>query len=59
MVRRVAWIHADQAKAEEAIGVPLNSSALEILDRQKGKHSQFVFIRNDKPEPYNGISSKT
>ena len=59
LIRKVAWIYADQAKGGRPIGVPLNASALEILNRQKGKHRQFVFVRKDKAVPYNGISSKT
>ncbi len=31
--RRTAWIHADQAKARQAIAVPLNDIAMEILLR--------------------------
>jgi len=42
--RKVAWIHADQAKARKAIGVPLNSSALEVLRKQIGQH-QFLRIK--------------
>lgn len=41
--RRVAWIHADQAKAGEAIPVPLNADAMVALRRQEGKHERYVF----------------
>jgi len=41
--RRVAWIHADQAKARKAFGIPLNEEAMEVLLRQKGKHPVYVF----------------
>jgi integrase len=30
--RRVAWIHADQAKARKAISVPLNAEAVLVLN---------------------------
>jgi integrase len=47
--RRVAWIHADQAKARRPIHVSLNSTALEVLVRQLGKHPERVFTFNAKP----------
>jgi integrase len=50
MVRKVCWIHPDQAKARKAIHVPLNSSAMAVLFRQIGKHPQRVFT-------YRGIPS--
>lgn len=47
--RRAAWIHPDQAKAGRAIAVPLNSSAIEVVLRQRGKHPQFVFTYRGNP----------
>lgn len=47
--RKVAWIHADQAKARKAIGVPLNRSALEVLRGQIGQDLQFVFTYKGNP----------
>jgi integrase len=41
--RRVAWLFADQVKNGEDLHVSLNDTALEILDRRKGKHQEFVF----------------
>lgn len=41
--RRVAWIHADQAKAGKAIGIPLSDAATAILAAQQGKNEQWVF----------------
>jgi integrase len=49
MVRKVCWIHPDQAKARKAIHVPLNSSAMAVLLRQIGKHPQRVFTYRGKP----------
>lgn len=46
---RIAWIHPDQAKAGEAIGVPLNAEALMVLRQRSGKHAQFVFVYEGKP----------
>ena len=36
--RRTAWVHADEAKGGEAIGVPLNDEAMAVLHEEKGKH---------------------
>ncbi len=43
LIRKVAWIHPDQAKAKKAIGVPLNLDAALVLDRWKGRHKTHVF----------------
>lgn len=45
--RRVAWIHADQAKAGKAIAIPLSQDAVRVLIAQRGHHERWVF-------PYNG-----
>ena len=42
LVRRVAWIHPDQAKARRAIPVPLNAEAVVIVRKQLGKHPVYV-----------------
>ncbi len=47
--RRVAWIHADQAKAGKAIPVPLNVGAMAVLSRQVGKHPTRVFTFKGRP----------
>jgi integrase len=47
--RRVAWIHADEAKAGTAIGVPLNRDALLVLRSWVGKHPERVFTFKGKP----------
>ena len=44
-----AWIHADQAKARKAIGIPLNAEAILVLRRQVRKHPRFVFTHRGKP----------
>ena len=43
LVRRVAWIHPDQAKARRAIPVPLNNDAVLLLRQRLGKHPRYVF----------------
>ena len=49
LVRRLAWIHPDQAKARKAIAVPLNADAVLIVRRWLGKHSTHVFSFRGKP----------
>jgi integrase len=49
MKRCLAWVHPDQAKGRKAIAVPLNSDAIQILERQAGKHATRVFTYNKKP----------
>ncbi len=44
-----AWIHHDQAKAGQAIPVPLNSQALLLIREQMGKHLTHVFSFKGKP----------
>ena len=43
MIRRNAWIHADQAKTNRAFSVPLNDAAIDILKSRLGTHPRFVF----------------
>ncbi len=45
MQRRVAWIHPEDAKAGRAIGVALNDTACNVLKKQIGRHSQWVFVQ--------------
>lgn len=49
MERHVAWIHPDESKSGRAIGVPLNASALAVLQRRVGKHSDYVFTYQGHP----------
>jgi integrase len=49
MQRRVAWIHADQAKSRKAIFVPLNEAATAVIRRQIGKHDERVFTYRGNP----------
>lgn len=49
MQRRCAWIHADEAKGGEAIAIPLNEEAREIISSQLGKHPTHVFTYEGKP----------
>ena len=47
--RKVAWVHPDQAKARKAIAVPLNGAAIEVLERQRGRHTERVFTYEGAP----------
>ena len=47
--RRCAWIHADQAKGNKSIAVPLNNDAMVVLRSQIGKHETNVFTYKNKP----------
>lgn len=57
MARQAAWIHADQAKSRRAIGVPLNRTAMEVLQRQIGKHHRQVFT-NSNGEPVRALGHR-
>jgi integrase len=59
MKRRVAWIHADQAKAGQPIGVPLNDDAMTVLQARRGQHKQFAFANPDTGKPYVKASNKS
>lgn len=47
--RRMAWVHPDQAKARRAIPVPLNGEAIAVLQKQLGKHPDYVFTFRGAP----------
>lgn len=48
--RRVAWVHADQAKGGASFAVPLNADAVVCLRGQIGVHARWCFIGpNDGP----------
>ena len=49
LVRRLAWIHPDQAKARKAIAVPLNAEAVVTIRKNLGKHPTHVFVFQGKP----------
>jgi integrase len=49
LVRKIAWIHHDQAKARKAIAVPLNTEAADIIRGQIGQHRVKVFAYRGQP----------
>ncbi|MCR4304977.1 MAG: site-specific integrase [Gallionella sp.] len=57
--RKVAWIYADQAKAGQPIGVPLNEGAMAVLAKRLGIHEVFVFPCPDTGKPYHRASTES
>ncbi len=49
LVRSIAWVHADQAKAGKSLAVPLNASAMHVLKGQHVQHWKWVFPLNGRP----------
>lgn len=49
LARRTVWVHADEAKGCEAIGVSLNDEALAVLHAEMGKHPERVFTFRGRP----------
>ena len=47
--RSTAWIPGDKAKGKEDIHVSLSQLSVELLQRQLGKHQEFVFTYAGKP----------
>lgn len=43
LTRKMAWIHADQAKSRKPIGVPLTDIAVRVIQAQIGKHPKRIF----------------
>jgi acetyl esterase/lipase len=44
-----AWVSAAQSKSRRPIAVPLNATAVKVLRRQLGKHSERVFTCRGRP----------
>ncbi len=42
--RKVAWIHPEESKSGQAIGVALNDTACRVLRDQIGYHKRWVFV---------------
>ena len=47
--RGFAWIHPDQSKSGKAISVPLNNSAIAVLNEVSGDDSTYCFVYQGKP----------
>ncbi len=46
LARRIAWIYPDETKADNAIGIPLNQTAIRVLSERLGQHKTFVFTNS-------------
>lgn len=55
--RRVAWINPDESKSGRAIGIALNTTALALIQKQKGRHPEYSFTNSQRKHCF-GISSK-
>ncbi|MEC4683401.1 MAG: site-specific integrase [Nitrospirota bacterium] len=49
VVRKLLWIHADQAKGGKDLRIPLSDEAARILEGEKGKHEARVFTYKGRP----------
>lgn len=47
--RRVAWKHGDEVKNGDALGIPLNEEAMNVLRAQRFKHETYVFTYRGAP----------
>lgn len=56
LAQRHAWIPGWQSKNRRPISVPLNETALGVLERQRGKHPTRVFTFRGKP--VNSVNTK-
>lgn len=55
--RKVIWYHADETKSARALGCALNDVAMQIIQKQIGKHPQKVFTHS-KGKPVLAISHR-
>jgi len=49
IARRLAWVEAQDAKANKPIPVPLNADAIAVLKAQVGMHDEWVFPFDGRP----------
>ena len=47
--RGSAWVDATEAKGKRAIPVPLNADALQVIEEQRGRNSEWVFTYRGRP----------
>lgn len=55
--RKVYWLHSDEMKAAQALGVALNQTTVSVLERQMEKHKTFVSV-NKRGKPITEIDSR-
>lgn len=58
MKRRTAFLHPDQVKNREALGVRLNSDAMAVLEARKGMDKRWVFANEYSGKPLTKASNK-
>ncbi len=46
---KLAWVDSTETKSKKSISIPLNQSALSILEKENGKHPNCVFTYKGKP----------
>lgn len=56
--RRMAWLHGDQMKGSEPLGVPLNDAACAILESRRGEHKTYVFAHPESGRPLYKASNR-
>ncbi len=59
LTRRIAWVHADQAKGGVSLSVPLNAAAMVTLRGQEGAHARWCFPGPDGSAPPVRASNKS
>ncbi len=47
--RGAAWVEATDAKGKQAIPVPLNAEAVQVIEEQRGKNPEWVFTFRGEP----------
>lgn len=55
--RKVAWIHPEESKSGQAIGVALNDTSCRLLRDQIGNHKKWVFVHRKESTLPNGKKS--
>ncbi|MFM1262507.1 site-specific integrase [Yersinia enterocolitica] len=55
--RKVAWIHPEESKSGQAIGVALNDTACRLLRAQVGNHKKWVFVHQKSSTKSDGTKA--
>ncbi len=53
----LSWIHPEQSKSNQAIGVALNDTACRVLKKQIGNHHKWVFVYKESSTKPDGTKS--
>ena len=57
MERRVFYVAAGEFKGKRSVGFPLSPDAVRVLERQQGKHPEFVFVDQRGRAPVKSIKT--